>query len=84
MITGHERAYVRLFGAIMVAGLVAALAVIPFWGILGAAAVNAVARAIAQVAISVFAVRRIGLDPSLLGIIGLLRYRRAEGLSPHA
>lgn len=84
MMTGHERAYVRLFGAIMVAGLVAALAVIPFWGILGAAAVNAVARAIAQVAISVFAVRRIGLDPSLFGIIGLLRYRRAEGLSPHA
>lgn len=84
MMTGHERAYVRLFGAIMVAGLLAALAVIPFWGILGAAAVNAGARAVAQVAISVFAIRRIGIDPSLFGIIGLLRYRRAEALSPRA
>jgi O-antigen/teichoic acid export membrane protein len=75
MMTGHERAYVRLFGAIMVTGLVVAIAVIPFYGILGAALVNAGARAIAQIAISVFAIRRIGLDPSLFGIVATWRLR---------
>jgi O-antigen/teichoic acid export membrane protein len=77
MMTGHERAYVGLFGAIMVAGLLVAIAVIPLFGILGAAAVNAGARAIAQIAISVFAIRRIGLDPSLFGILAVMRLRHA-------
>ena len=75
MMTGHERAYVGLFGAIMLAGLVAAIAVIPVYGIVGAALVNAGARAIAQIAISIFAIRRIGIDPSLFGILAIFRLR---------
>lgn len=81
MMTGHERAYVGLFGAIMMAGLAVAIAVIPFYGILGAALVNAGARAVAQIAISVFAIRRIGLDPSLFGLIAIWRLR-VEATAP--
>lgn len=67
MMTGHERDYVRIFGTIIVAGIVVQLAVIPVWGLVGAAAVNMAARILAQLAIAVFANRRIGLDTTLLG-----------------
>ena len=67
MMTGHERAYVRIFGTIIVAGILVQLVVIPVWGLLGAAAVNMVARIAAQLAIAWFAHRRIGLDTTLLG-----------------
>lgn len=67
MMTGHERAYVRLFGAVVVAGILVQLAVIPLFGLVGAAAVNMLARIAAQLAIAVFARRRIGLDTTLFG-----------------
>jgi O-antigen/teichoic acid export membrane protein len=67
MMTGHERDYVRIFGSIIVAGILLQLAVIPVWGLVGAAAVNMAARIAAQLAIAIFAHRRIGLDTSLLG-----------------
>jgi len=67
MMTGHERDYVRIWGGIMVAGLLLELAVIPFYGIIGAAAVNAGARAVAQIAIAWWSRRNIGIDTSLLG-----------------
>jgi hypothetical protein len=67
MMTGHERAYVRLFGAVVVAGMLVQLMVIPLFGLVGAAAVNMLARIGAQLAIAVFARRRIGLDTTLLG-----------------
>jgi len=67
MMTGHERAYVRIFGSVVVAGLLVQLAVIPLWGLVGAAAVNMVARIAAQLAIAWFARRRIGLDTTLYG-----------------
>jgi O-antigen/teichoic acid export membrane protein len=67
MMTGHERAYVRIFGSIIVAGIALQLVVIPVWGLVGAAAVNMGARIAAQLAIAIFAHRRIGLDTSLLG-----------------
>ncbi len=37
MMTGHERQYVRIFGSIVVAGMLVQLAVIPVYGLLGAA-----------------------------------------------
>lgn len=67
MMTGHERAYVRIFGSIVVAGILVQLVAIPVWGLLGAAVVNMVARIAAQLAIAWFAHRRIGLDTTLLG-----------------
>lgn len=73
MMTGHERDYVRIFGTIMIAGMVVAVAVIPVFGIVGAAAANMACRAVAQIAIAWWSRRHIGLDTSLLGIIQVNR-----------
>lgn len=70
MMTGHERAYVAIFGTVMVTGFFFQLATIPIYGILGAAVVNAIARIVAQIAIAIWARRKIGLDTTLLGPIG--------------
>ena len=71
MMTGHERAYVAIFGAIMATGFVVQIAVIPYFGIVGAAAANMGARIVAQVAIALWCRFRIGLDTSLLGVFNV-------------
>ena len=73
MMTGHERPYVAIFGAIMGVGLLVQILVIPFWGLIGAAAVNMAARICAQIGIALWCRFRIGLDTSLLGILWLRR-----------
>lgn len=78
MMTGHERAYVVLFGSIMGVGILAQFVVIPMFGIVGAAVVNAGSRAIAQIVIAVWSWRKIGLETSLAGLWILLR-RRGDG-----
>ena len=80
MMTGHERQYVRIFGSIVVAGMVAQLAVIPVFGLVGAAVMNMIARIAAQLAIAWFANRRIGLDTTLLG--AFLVNRLADSAPP--
>lgn len=72
MMTGHERQYVMLFGGIMIAGLLVQVAVIPLFGIVWAAAVNALTRTVAQFAIAWWSRRHIGIDTSLLGLLALL------------
>ena len=69
--TGHERQYVMIFGSIIGIGLVAQLAVIPVFGIVAAAGVNALTRIIAQFAIARWSWRHIGIDTSLFGIFRL-------------
>ncbi len=69
MMTGHERAYVAIFGSIMGLGFLVQIAVIPFFGVLGAAVVNMTSRVLAQIAIALWCRYRIGLDTSLLGIV---------------
>lgn len=69
MMTGHERDYVRIWGSIMLVGLLVELAVIPVFGLVGAAAVNALSRAAAQLAIARWNRRHIGIDTSLLGAL---------------
>jgi len=71
--TGHERQYVIIFGTIIGIGLVAQLAVIPLFGIVAAAGINAGTRVIAQFAIASWSWRHIGIDTSLLGIFRLSR-----------
>jgi len=71
MMTGHERAYVAIFGTIMGLGFLAQLLVIPAYGIVGAACANMAARIIAQVAIALWCRFRIGLDTSLLGVFAI-------------
>jgi O-antigen/teichoic acid export membrane protein len=73
MMTGHERAYVAIFGAIMGVGFLLQIAVIPVFGIVGAAACNMAARIIAQIAIALWCRFRIGLDTSLLGVFSIRR-----------
>lgn len=68
MMTGHERDYVRIFGSIMLLGILVQVAVIPAFGLVGAAAVNMGSRILAQLAIAWWSRRRIGLDTSLLGL----------------
>ncbi|HHB82450.1 MAG TPA: hypothetical protein ENK61_03150 [Devosia sp.] len=76
MMTGHERAYVAIFGGIMGAGFILQIFVIPAFGIVGAASVNAATRIIAQTVISWWTYKNVGIDTSLLnikGIVGLLK-----------
>jgi len=77
MMTGHERAYVGIFGAIMGLGFLVQIAVIPIWGVVGAAAVNMGARIIAQIAIAIWCRYRIGLDTSLLGALAVRHLKDA-------
>ncbi|KQX38819.1 hypothetical protein ASD04_09200 [Devosia sp. Root436] len=71
MMTGHERAYVGIFGIIMGLGFLVQIAVIPAFGIVGAAAANMGARIVAQLAIALWCRWRIGLDTSLLGAFSI-------------
>lgn len=68
MMTGHERAYVSIFGSVMLVGILVQLVVIPIWGPVGAAWVNMGSRIVAQLAIAWWSRRHIGLDTSLLGV----------------
>ncbi|SEQ23606.1 Membrane protein involved in the export of O-antigen and teichoic acid [Devosia sp. YR412] len=71
MMTGHERAYVAIFGTIMGLGFLLQILVIPAFGIVGAAATNMVARIAAQLAIALYCRLRIGLDTSLIGVFAV-------------
>ncbi|MEO5808119.1 oligosaccharide flippase family protein [Devosia sp.] len=71
MMTGHERAYVAIYGAIMGIGLLAQFIIIPTYGIVGAAAANMASRILAQIAIAAWCRLRIGLDTSLLGVFSI-------------
>lgn len=67
MMTGHELAYVRIFGGVVVASFALQLIVIPLFGVIGAALVTTGARIVAQLAIAWWSRRHIGLDTTLLG-----------------
>jgi O-antigen/teichoic acid export membrane protein len=75
MMTGHEHAYVRIFGAVILAGMVVQITVILEFGVIGAAILNTLARIAAQLAIAWYSHRRIGLDTTLLGAFLLNRLR---------
>ena len=77
MMTGHERSYVLIFGAATLAGIVLQFAMIPFYGLIGAAVVNAVARAVSQLAVAWWCITRVGLDPTILGLLRINRLRQS-------
>jgi O-antigen/teichoic acid export membrane protein len=79
MMTGHEHAYVRIFGAVIVAAMIVQIPVILQFGMFGAAIVNTLARMAAQLAIAWYSRRRIGLDTTLIGafLVNRLRDRGA-------
>jgi O-antigen/teichoic acid export membrane protein len=67
MMTGHEKQYVRIFGAVIVVGMIVQIPAILAWGAIGAAVVNTLARTVAQLGIAWYSHHRIGLDTTLLG-----------------
>jgi len=69
--TGHERQYVMIFGVVMGLGFLVQLAVIPLFGLVIAAGVNAGARILSQIILVIWARRHIGIDPSILGVFSL-------------
>jgi O-antigen/teichoic acid export membrane protein len=69
MMTGYERSFVLLFGTATLAGMLVTVAVVPFFGLIGAATANAVARAVSRIAISVWCVKRTGVDPTIFGVL---------------
>ena len=77
MMTGHERPYVAIFGAIMGLGFLLQILVIPVWGLVGAAALNMGSRVLAQLGIALWCRYRIGLDTSLIGVFAVSRLRDA-------
>jgi hypothetical protein len=66
---------VRIFGVVILAGMVVQIPVILEFGVIGAAIVNTLARIAAQLAIAWYSHRRIGLDTTLLGAFLLNRLR---------
>lgn len=69
MMTGYERAYVVILAVTSLVALTAALVVIPIFGVIGAALVNAVARVVTQCTL-VWRTRKLaGIDPSILSLI---------------
>ena len=76
MMTGHERAYVLIFGATTLLALLLGFLVIPAYGLLGAAVLNSGARILAQATIAWWCVSRIGIDPSIFGALRINRVPR--------
>ena len=79
MMTGHERAYVRIFGAVIVLAMIVQIPVILAYGAIGAAVVNTLGRIAAQIGIAWYAHKKIGLDTTLLG--AFLVNRHADRLA---
>lgn len=79
MMTGHERSFVLLFGAATIAGAAVTVAAVPVFGLISAATVNAVARAVSRIAISIWCVKRTGVDPTIFGVLRV--NRNATGAS---
>ncbi|HTM78517.1 MAG TPA: lipopolysaccharide biosynthesis protein [Devosia sp.] len=83
MMTGHERSYVAAFGAITILGLVLQVLVLPVYGLIGAAAVNMLARIASQLLIGFWCITRVGIDPTIFGIFKIRRHAAPEApLSP--
>jgi len=69
VMTGHERRYVTIIAGVNLMALAGFVIVIPIYGMLGAAVVNATGRMVVNIAISLWARRHVGIDPSLFGIL---------------
>jgi len=73
MMTGHERGYALLFTATILIAIVVQIAVLPAYGLMGVAVVNSTARLVAYGLMSFLCIRRVGLDPTIFGILRLNR-----------
>lgn len=76
MMTGHERSYALIFGVSTVPGIVAQIAVVPAFGLMGVAVVSTLSRVIAYGVLSRFCITKAGLDPTIFGILQFLPGRQ--------
>ncbi len=71
VMTGHEKQYVAIFGSIMLISFIIMIAIIPIYGIIGAAIINMAARIISSIAIAIYCKKRIGINSSIWGFGGV-------------
>lgn len=69
--TGQERVFVYSLGAITIVSLVLQALVLPIYGLAGVAAVNMIARLVSQVFMALWCIAKIGVDPTIFGILRL-------------
>lgn len=69
--TGQERVFVYSLGIITVVSLVLQALVLPAYGLVGVAAVNMIARLVAQVFMALWCIAKVGVDPTIFGILRL-------------
>jgi O-antigen/teichoic acid export membrane protein len=74
-LTGHESGYVPVVGANVLLRLLGFLIFIPWLGVLGAALSATLSLAIATIALNVLCRRRTGVDPSILVLFRLSRWK---------
>ena len=74
-LTGHEGGYVPVVGANVLLRLLGFLIFIPWLGVLGAAISATLSLAIATIALNVLCRRRTGVDPSILVLFRLSRWK---------
>lgn len=79
MMTGHERGYAVLFTTVVVVSIVVQIVALPMFGLMGVAVVNSVARLIAYGLLSYHCIRRVGLDPTIFGILKINRAAQSAG-----
>lgn len=68
MMTGHERSYALLFTLMVGLSIIAQIVALPFFGLMGVAVVNSVARLLAYGLLSLYCIRQARLDPTILGV----------------
>jgi len=73
MMTGHEKRATQLYAVMTLAGIGLQIAALPLFGLMGVAVVNALARTAVAAALCVLSVRRVGLDPTIMGILRINR-----------
>ena len=81
-LTGHEGGYVPVVGANVLLRLLGFLIFIPWLGVLGAALSATLSLAIATIALNVLCRRRTGVDPSILVLFRLSRWKTKVRVAP--
>lgn len=69
--TGQEKAFVYSLGAITMMGLAIQALVLPTYGLVGVAAVNMIARLVAQVFMALWCMAKVSIDPTIFGVLRL-------------
>jgi hypothetical protein len=70
MLTGHEKRYAAIFGLTTLISILAQIAVLPSFGVIGVAIVSSLTRMLAYGLLSWQCAVQTGLDPTILAFCG--------------